>query len=433
MQGNWLIMSKKERKRKVILEDVVRGRMRLKEAAPHLGVSYRQAKRQVSKYKALGDAGLVHGNRGKAPGCSLNVQFKQQVLDCYEKNYMGFGPTFAAEKLLERNKLRVNHETLRLWLLANNLWKRHRKHKIYRQRREARQCFGELVQIDGSDHHWFGKETDRCCLLNMVDDATSKTLSQLAGGETSEVLLRTFRWWVERYGVPCAVYVDFKNIYISAGRRKDGEWQKVLNAFERVCKLLGVEIIGAYTAQAKGRVERNHGVYQDRFVKELQLRDVKTVEEANRYLKDEYLEKINARFEKEAASKVDAHCSVKAFGDLDQIFCWAYEREIRQDWTVQFKKKHYQVERISGKRVKPKDRIEVRRHLDGNLSFWKGEKKLVVQVLQERPKPKAQVGVGKREKKSPLNQESGNGSPWRRYNPNWMSPKKGVLLAKTVP
>jgi hypothetical protein len=288
------------------------------------------------------------------------------------------------------------------------------------------------VQIDGSDHHWFGKEIDRCCLLNMVDDATSKTLSQLAEGETSEVLLRTFRWWVERYGVPCAVYVDFKNIYISAGRKKSGEWQKVLNTFERVCQLLGVQIIGAYTAQAKGRVERNHAVYQDRFVKELQLREIKTVEEANRYLKEEYLEKINARFEKEAASQVDAHCSIKAFGDLDQIFCWSYEREIRQDWTVQFKGKHYQVERISGKRVKPKDKIEVRRHLDGSLSFWKDETKLVAQLLQERPKPKAEVGVEKREKKNALKQEGGKGSPWKRFNPNWMSPKKGVLLAKTV-
>jgi len=432
MQGDWLIMSAKERKRKVILEDVLRGRMRLKEAASHLGVCYRQAKRQLAKYKAMGCAGLVHGNRGKSSGHRLDSEFKRQVLSCYEEHYMGFGPTFAAEKLLERDKLKVNHETLRLWLLENNLWKRHRKHKVYRQQREARESFGELVQIDGSDHHWFGKGEDRCCLLNMVDDATSRTLSQLAEGETTEVLLRTFRWWVERYGVPRAVYVDFKNLYISTGRKKDGEWQKDLNTFERVCKLLGVQIIGAHTPQAKGRVERNHAIYQDRLVKELQLRGIKSVEEANRYLKDDYLEKINKRFEKEAKSKVDAHCSVKAFGDLDQIFCWVYEREIRQDWTVQFERKHYQVEKISGKRVKPKDKIEIRRHLDKTLSFWKGERKLIVRELQERPKRKSKEKIVGGEKSQDQRQRVGKGSPWKRYNPNWLKPKKRVQLVKVV-
>jgi hypothetical protein len=430
MQGDWLIMSKKERKRKVILEDVLRGRMRLKEATSHLGVGYRQAKRQLTKYKAMGCAGLVHGNRGKSSGRRLDKEFKQQVLSCYEEQYMGFGPTFAAEKLLERDKLKVNRETLRLWLLENNLWKRHRKHKVYRQQRAARDSFGELVQIDGSDHHWFGKEEERCCLLNMVDDATSKTLSQLDEGETVEVLLKTFRCWVERYGVPQAVYVDFKNLYISAGRKKDGEWHKVLNTFERVCKQLGVQIIGARTAQAKGRVERNHAIYQDRLVKELQLRRIKTVEEANRYLKEDYLEKINKRFEKEAKSKVDAHCSVKAYGDLDQIFCWVYEREVRQDWTVQFKRKHYQVEKISGKRVKPEDKIEIRRHLDKSLSFWKGERKLVVRELEERPKRKSEGDMVKKEMSKEQKQEVRKGSPWRQYNPNWLKSKKRAQLVK---
>ncbi len=426
MQEDLLIMSKRERKRKVILEDVIKGRISLKDAAPHLGVGYRQAKRQLSKYRNLGDAGLVHGNRGKAPKCSHKLDFKEKILLLYNKEYSGFGPTFAAEKLLERDNLSINRETLRLWLLEEGSWKRCRKHKEYRKRRDARERFGELLQIDGSDHHWFGKDKERACLLNIVDDATSKTLSQLATGETTEVLLKTFRWWIERYGVPKAVYVDFKNIYISPGRSQNGEQVKLMNTFERVCALLDVEIIGARSPQAKGRVERNHGVYQDRFVKELQLREIKTIMEANKYLREDYLDKINKRFEKPAASKEDAHCTVKAYGNLEQIFCWVYKRQVQQDWTFQFKNQSYQIEMPRRKGVKPKDEIEIRKHLDGSMSYWHDETRLSVKTLQERPKCAQEASKKEASKSTESKQKRDEKTPWRKFNPNWIKPKKKV-------
>lgn len=432
MQEDMLIMSKRERKRKVILEDVIKGRISLKDAAPHLGVSYRQAKRQLSKYRALGDAGLVHGNRGKAPKSRYKADFKEQILRLYNEEYSGFGPTFAAEKLLERNNLSINRETLRLWLLETGSWKRRRKHKEYRKRRDARKHFGELLQIDGSDHHWFGKNRGRACLLNIVDDATTKTLSQLAKGETVEVLLKTFHWWIERYGVPKAVYVDFKNIYISQGRNKDGERVKLMNTFERVCALLDVEIIGAQSPQAKGRVERNHAVYQDRFVKELQLRGIKTIEEGNVYLREEYLDKINQRFEKQAASKEDAHCSVKAYGDLDQIFCWVDKRCVQQDWTFRFENRFYQIEMPRSRGVKPKDEIEIRRHLDGRFSYWYGETRLNVKTLQERPKRTIETAKSKGDKAGEPKQKRAKKSPWRQFNPNWIKRKKSATPRQQV-
>ena len=317
--GDKLIMSAKERKRKVILEEVTEGLLSLTDAAPRLEVCYRQAKRIYSRYRAKGDIDLVHKSRGKRSSHSYSVGFKQDVLNVYEARYMGFGPTFASEKLLEYENIKVNAETLRLWLLEAGLWHKQRKRKLYRQRRERRQRFGELLQIDGSDHHWFGKEHPRGCLLNIVDDATSRTLSQLDHGETCKVLLTTFLWWIKLYGVPKAVYVDLKNLYVGSPKAAGGI-DTTMNVFGRMCYLLNVKIIKAYSAQAKGRVERNHGIYQDRFVKELALRGITDIESANEFLRGTYLAEVNSKFAKQPALAEDAHCSVKAYGDLEQIF-----------------------------------------------------------------------------------------------------------------
>ena len=357
--GDLLIMSSKERKRKIILEDVLKGRVSLKDAAPKLGVGYRQAKRLKAKYVKKGDKGLVHGNRGKPGNHVYDENFKQRVLSLYKDKYQGFGATFASEKLLELDGVEIKAETLRLWLLSSNLLTRQRKRKAYRKKRERRERFGELLQIDGSDHDWFGIG-ERCCLLNIVDDATTTTLSQLDTGETCKVLLSTFWLWVKRYGVPKAVYVDLKSLYVSPVKRIDNDIEKTLNVFERTCNLLGVEIIKAYSPQAKGRVERNHGVYQDRFVKELALRNIKTIEVANAFLLNDYIDKINMKFAKQPAKQENAHTRASVHGDLNQIFCWEYVRVLRNDFTVRFDNGFYQLEKAQKVRLKVKNKITVR-------------------------------------------------------------------------
>jgi len=275
--GDKLIMSSKERKRKVIMEGVINKQYTLKEGANRMGVSYRQAKRIFKRYKAQGDTGLLHKHRGSPSGHAKPIVLKQKVLTLYQEKYRGFGPTLAAEFMEEEESIHVNAETLRLWLKSEGLWLRQRKHSPYRHRREPKERFGEMLQIDGSDHEWFGPDEPKCCLLNMVDDATSTTLAMLDGGETTWVLLTVLMKWIKRYGVPQSVYVDLKSVYVSPSQ--DG-----LSVFEEVCQKLDIKVIHAYSAQRKGRVERKHGVFQDRFVKELQLKGIKELGEANKLL-----------------------------------------------------------------------------------------------------------------------------------------------------
>lgn len=205
----------------------------------------------------------------------------------------------------------------------------------------------------------------------MVDDATGTTMAQLDHGETCYVLLSTFLMWVKKYGVPKAVYVDLKNVYVSPRREVDDDIETTMNVFERVCNILNVTIIKAYSPQAKGRVERNHGIYQDRFVKELKLKNIKSIEGANSYLKKIYLPKINKKFAKKPFSTEDAHCRHKAYGDLNQIFCWEYHRQIRNDFTIRFNNEFYQLGKNQPVRLRSKQNIVVHVHLDGKVSFWK--------------------------------------------------------------
>ena len=147
--------------------------------------------------------------------------------------------------------------------------------------------------MDGSIHPWFGDKHGKKCLLNLVDDATTTTLSLMADGETTQVIMMVLKQWIERYGIPQSIYVDLKSVYIAP---------KELSVFEQACNRLGIEIIKAYSAPAKGRVERNHGVYQDRFVKELKLEGITTIEGANRLLIDSFIDELNEKFAKEPLS-----------------------------------------------------------------------------------------------------------------------------------
>lgn len=422
-----LIMSQRERKRKMILEEVLKGRLRLCDAALKLEVSYRQAKRLKAAYRRAGDKGLVHKNRGKKGNRCYSDEFKAKTLAIYKQKYQGFCATFASEKLEEFDNITVHPETLRRWLLAANLITRQRKGNPHRQKRLRRERFGELVQIDGSEHDWFGNGK-LCCLLNIVDDASSVTLSQLDTGETCKVLLSTFLLWVKRYGVPKAVYVDLKNLYVSPVKHIDDDIEKTLNVFERVCKLLNVEIIKAYSPQAKGRVERNHGIYQDRFVKELKLRNITTIAQANQYLLEEYIDKINAKFAKSPQSDEDSHISAKAFGDLNQIFCWEYTRVIRNDFTIRFDNQFYQIEKAKHIRLRSKKEVIVRRHLDDTISLWYDTHKLTYHQIDERP-PTIKVqrkGISSTQRPTTA-RTSRHKTPWGTWNPNWLKSNKKSL------
>jgi transposase-like protein len=364
-------MSQKEWERKRVMQQVQAGRLTLQKASDVLNVSYRQAIRISQRFKAEGAKGLVHRSRGRRSNRRCPEAFRLKVLKRYVARYQAFelGPTLLAEKLAAEG-LVVDHETLRRWLLAEGHWSKQRKRAAHRQRRARREHFGELVQMDGSHHPWFGAQHPKACLMQLVDDATGTTLALLAEEETTEAAMQLTWQWIERYGVPHALYTDKKNVYVT-DREPTLEEQladvEPLTTFGKACKKLGIEIIPANSPQAKGRVERKHGVLQDRFVKELALSGIKTISTANALLEKGFMETLNEKFSQAPLEPQDFHRPVPPSVALADIFCFEEERVLANDWTVRHQNRYYQITRDNKPLPKPKDKILMRRRLNGEL------------------------------------------------------------------
>jgi hypothetical protein len=264
-----------------------------------------------------------------------------------------------------------------------------------------------------------------------VDDATGICLARLDKGETTQVLLSTLKQWIKTYGVPKAVYVDLKSVYVGLAKLKekyddDLLVQEGFSVFEQVCRELNIQIIRAYSAQAKGRVERKHAVFQDRFVKELKLYGIKSLDEANNHL-TQFLIKINNKFAKSKDEVPDVHRDKKLYGDLDQILCWRYKRQLRNDWTIQFKREYYQLKKSKIIALQPEKFITIKCYLDGAMRFWFEDTELHYYKLNFKPEPPSK---SKRyyKLKGPAdpNLQSKNArknkakTPWSQFNPNWI-------------
>jgi transposase len=278
-------LSKKELERAGILARVEAGELRVKDAGKLMRVSYRQAKRLWKRYRSGGAAKLKHGNAGRGSNQAWPVRERKRILRKVEEKYSGFGPTLAAEHLASEDGVEVHPETLRRWMQEAGLWKRARKRKPHRQRRERKAHFGELVQLDGSFHEWYGKGGGRGCLMNMVDDATSTVEAYMAEEETTWAAVHVLRQWIEKYGVPLALYTVWKNVYVREPTEKELLQGKApVTQFGRMCEKLGIGIVAASSPQAKGRVERSHGTHQDRLIKKMGRKQIAAHEAANEFL-----------------------------------------------------------------------------------------------------------------------------------------------------
>ncbi len=399
--GETLVLSAKERVRVVELSRVRQGGQSLVQAARRMGLSYRQAKRVWHRYGDEGDAGLVHRSRGRPSNRRKPESVRQRCLELYREKLEGFGPTLACELLCARWGLEVDHETLRRWLLAEGLWHIRRRRPRHRRWRERRKQFGELVQLDGSDHDWFGQGR-RNCLMAMIDDATSRRHMRLASGETTVDALKLLWEWIERYGIPLSLYVDRKSVYWT-DRQPTLEEQlagtEPATAFGRVCQKLGIEIILAYSAQAKGRVERSHGVYQDRLVKLIGLDGLSSCHQVNTFLV-EFDQGLNERFTVEPASPIDAHRPVPQDMDLADVFALEFTRTVNNDWTLRFENSWFQIAGPKSSLPPAKSKVQVLRRLDGSLTIHYRGRPVEYEKLPERP-PKAQSRPSK------------PGEPWR--------------------
>lgn len=379
-------LSGKERERLVELEQVRRGGQTLLDASKRLGMSERQSRRIWKRFLAEGARGLTHRSRGRRSNRALSEETRRRSLELYRERLEGFGPTLAAEKLAEAG-LKVAAETLRRWLMAESLWKRRRKRGPHRRWRPRKEHFGELVQMDGSFHAWF-ETAEQPCLIDMVDDATGRMAGSFFEQETTEGAMRVLWGWIERYGIPRALYTDRKTVYVTPrepSRDEQLAGQPALTAFGRACHKLGIAIIPAASPQAKGRVERRHGVLQDRLVKEMRLAGIRGIEQANDFLQAGFLQSINEKFGYVPASPVDLHRPVPKGLRLEDIFVFEDWRSAQSDGTVVFEGQWFQLTGPARRLPRRGERVLLRRRLDGSRLFLYQEHPLDFIELPQRP------------------------------------------------
>jgi transposase len=411
-------MSEQEIRRAAVLGRVKAGSQTQRGAAQQLGLSYRQLKRLYRRYRKQGVRGLVHGNVGRRSHRAKAGRLRRRVLELVRKHYSGepgerFGPSLAAEHLWEDHGIRVDHETLRRWMLAEGLWSRERKRKLYRRRRARKEHFGELVQMDGSFDDWLEDRGPRGCWIGMVDDATSKTQGRFDKEETTWAVADALRSWVEQYGIPRALYLDWKNVYHSAPTRQQRERGEVpISQFGRMCAKLGIELIGANSPQAKGRVERNHGTHQDRLIKKLRLKRIGDYEQANRYVEQEYLPQHNAKYAVVPRSPVDFHEPVPRGLDLDEVFCLEYERVVSNDWVVGYEDRYFQLQESQPVTLSARSQVTMRVWRDGRIKLLCDGQPLRWQEIETRPKAEPRVRSLVR-RAAPVRKPDAD-HPWRR-------------------
>ena len=378
-----MIMARQgELRRLHVVRKVLEKAIKQAEAAEILSLSSRQIRRIVKRIRAEGDKGIAHKARGRPSNRRIAGKIRDKVIELYRKQYADFGPTLASEKLLERDGIRVNDETLRKWLMETGDWKKTRKRRGHRQWRERKHYDGEMVQIDGSHHDWFEGRGPWCVLMGYIDDATGRVFGRFYGYEGTLPAMDSFKRYIKKHGLPLSVYLDKYKTYKSTAKptlEDELNDREPLSDFERALKELGVEVRHANSPQAKGRIERLFGTLQDRLVKEMRLRGVRTLEEANSFL-EEYFPIYNRRFSVPPKERDNLHRPLERGLDLDAILCKKTERTLRNDFTVTHNSKLYQVEQaIQASKVMVQDRI------DGSLRIYYKDRVLRYREITERP------------------------------------------------
>jgi hypothetical protein len=352
------------------------------EAGEILGLSLRQVCRIVKRVGREGDRGVIHRSRGRRSNRAFSDQVKKRVIELYREKYGGFGPTLAAEKLLEGDGIELSEETLRGWLLGSGDWKKRRRRRGHRQWRERKGHCGEMVQMDGSHHGWLEGRGPECVLMGYIDDATGRGFGRFYEYEGTGPAMDSFGRYIQRYGIPLKVYLDKHTTYKSNGKptvEEELAGIEPLSEFERALKELGVEVIHAHSPEAKGRIERFFGTLQDRLVKEMRLRGIGSIEEANLFL-EEYWPEFNRKFVVDAKEKEDFHRPVPRGLKLDDILCIQGKRALRNDFTVAYNRRLYQVEdsiRAS--------KVMVYEGLDGSIRLKHKGRTLKIREIASRP------------------------------------------------
>lgn len=371
MRKDIVTMSKKELKRLPIIHRVMEKRLSQVKAAEMLGLSDRQIRRLLEKIKAGGDSAIVHGNRGRQSPLKFSKEFEDKIIGIIEKRYYDFGPVFAAEKLLECEKIKISKEKLRQLMIEHNIdypRKKKKKGSIH-QWRERKHCRGEMVQMDGSEHNWLEDRGPRIVLMGYIDDASGQIFARFYDYEGTFPAMDSFKRYIAIYGIPFSFYVDRHSAYKTTRQPNldedlKGEFAKT--QFARALNELNVKVIFAKSPQAKGRIERLFETLQDRLVKELRLANVSTRKQANDFLRS-YLPKHNSRFAVKPLRKTNLHQAISKSLKLDEVFCLKEYRTISNGFTFSFKNRLLLIKNPSI--TMKKQRVCVMEHFDGKISI----------------------------------------------------------------
>ncbi|PJC46669.1 MAG: ISNCY family transposase ISTde1 [Candidatus Omnitrophica bacterium CG_4_9_14_0_2_um_filter_43_12] len=367
MAGKDIYMATQEELRRLhIIRKAIDKRVTQKEAAGILELSQRQISRIAKRIRIEGDIGIIHRSRGELSNRAMPDRIKSKALKLFQEKYSDFGPTLATEKLFEIDKIKLNDETLRLWLIEKHIPYKKRKKRPHRQWRERKHHFGEMIQIDGSHHDWFEQRAPKCVLMGYVDDATGCVFARFYTYEGTMPFMDSFKRYIERHGIPQSVYLDRYSAYKAKKKQTiEDELNNVipLSAVQKALGELSVDIIYAFSPQAKGRVERQFNTFQDRLIKEMRLKGIRTISEANMFL-GWYLPIYNKRFAKEPAMPDNLHRPVPKTIDLERIFRIKTQRALRNDFTVAHENKLYQIK--NNIRV---DKVIVEERLNGSIEI----------------------------------------------------------------
>jgi transposase len=387
MQEGQLLMTQADRDRLVTLKKAKKKLIKQREAAEELGLSVRQVKRLLHALKKGGDKAVVHGLRGKPSKRRIDESVQKEAVKILSAPvYKGFGPTLAAEYLAKKHGIEASKETVRKWMIEGKLWQANKeKVKPMHSWRPRKDRLGELVQWDTSEHDWLEGRGERLYLIAMIDDATSRLFARFVRHDSTEENMRLLWSYLEKFGRPMKFYTDKAALFQTAEKRRRDEPGVDKDPVEmpptqigRALQELGIVWLAAHSPQAKGRVERNFGTAQDRLVKGMRVAGVKTIEEANRYLEEEYLVWWEREMTFEPANRDDAHRPLGKSHSLAASLSHVEMRQVRNDYTLRFDGQLYQIDRssiVSGLR---KANVRVEKRLDGSLAVRFGERYLPI-------------------------------------------------------
>jgi transposase len=405
-----ITMSMREVKRLKAVQEAIGRQITQRHAAEVLRLSERQVRRLIRVVRTEGERGIVHKGRGKPSNRQITSESRGIAIKAYREAYMGFGPTLAVEKLREREKIWISKETLRKWLLEEGLWSRRRRGSPHRRYRERKECFGEMIQMDGSHHDWLEGRGSELVLMGYIDDATGNMFCRFYDYEGTVPAMDSFKRYAIKYGLPQSVYLDKHSTYRSTSQSKEEELEeRPMSQFERALKEIGVTVIHANSPQAKGRVERLFGTLQDRLVKEMRLRGIASKDEANDFLKH-FLPVFNKRFRVPASKSVDLHVSLHKGLNLDDYLCIKTNRVLRNDNTVSLNRRLFQIEEPVGA-----THVAMQERIDGRLVIKAEGRSLKYIEIKSAPKPlkKTTVSSARRAVAPPK-----TAHPWKRWQPS---------------